>query len=180
MQEACDAAGVPASQLSAAEATALCPQLRLPPSAACLLQPDGGAIRAGDAAAAVRQLAAGKGVMLRVRAAAALSVLHCMLTCLVNSTCVHASGLLCCLKRPAHPSALRALLQDGLQLRGWRDRGSCFQLRASSRLAPDLVSLYEAEALLLAPPHWHNACLGLFGLQLEGLTVRVLGQTAAA
>lgn len=63
--------------------------------------------------------------------------------------------------------------QPGLILRGWRDRGSCFQLRASSRLAPELLSLFEAEALLLAPEHWAGPCLGLFGLAVEGLQVRL-------
>ncbi|KAF6265982.1 FAD dependent oxidoreductase-domain-containing protein [Scenedesmus sp. NREL 46B-D3] len=61
--------------------------------------------------------------------------------------------------------------RPGLVLRGWRDRGSCFQLRASSRLAPELLSLFEAEVLLLAPSHWPVPCLGLFGLELSGLQV---------
>jgi hypothetical protein len=64
--------------------------------------------------------------------------------------------------------------QTGLVLRGWRDRGSCFQLRASSRLAPELLSLFEAEVLLLAPSHWAGACLGLFGLEVAGLQVMML------
>jgi hypothetical protein len=65
-----------------------------------------------------------------------------------------------------------ALLQDGLALRGWRDRGSCFELRASSLLAPDSVTcMYEAETLLLAPGAWAASCLSLFGLSLEGLQV---------
>ncbi|KAF8071098.1 hypothetical protein HT031_001180 [Scenedesmus sp. PABB004] len=63
-------------------------------------------------------------------------------------------------------------LRPGLVLRGWRDRGSCFQLRASTALTPELVSLFEAEVLLLAPAHWHAACFGLFGLQLDGLEAR--------
>jgi len=67
----------------------------------------------------------------------------------------------------AHPA-----VQEGLALRGWRDRGSCFELRASSLLAPDAVTcLYEAEVLLLAPGPWATHCLDLFGLQLEGLQV---------
>jgi hypothetical protein len=61
--------------------------------------------------------------------------------------------------------------QPGLLLRGWRDRGSCFQLRASSRLSPELLSLFEVEVLLLAPSHWAGPSLGLFGLQLTGLQV---------
>jgi hypothetical protein len=63
--------------------------------------------------------------------------------------------------------------QAGLLLRGWRDRGSCFQLRASSRLAPELLSLFEVEVLLLAPSHWAGASLRLFGLELAGLQVRL-------
>ena len=63
-------------------------------------------------------------------------------------------------------------LQDGLALHGWRDRGSCFELRASSVLAPDgLTCLYEAEVLLLAPGAWAGPCLSLFGLSIEGLQV---------
>lgn len=65
------------------------------------------------------------------------------------------------------------MLQDGLALRGWRDRGSCFELRASSMLAPDAVTcLYEAEVLLLAPGGAvTREGLALLGLSVEGLQV---------
>jgi hypothetical protein len=63
-------------------------------------------------------------------------------------------------------------LQDGLALRGWRDRGSCFELRVSSTLAPDAVTcLYEAEVLLLAPGAWSTHSLALFGLNIKELQV---------
>lgn len=66
-------------------------------------------------------------------------------------------------------------VQDGLALRGWRDSGSCFELRASSTLAPDgLVCLYEAEVLLLAPGAWAQHCLDLFGLTVDELQVRLV------
>ncbi|WIA11898.1 hypothetical protein OEZ85_011982 [Tetradesmus obliquus] len=126
LQDACAAAGVTTGPLSCSEAMAQFRQLRLPHSSACLLQPDGAVLHAGDAASAARTLAEKAGVVSR----------------------------------------------PGLILRGWRDRGSCFQLRASSRLAPELLSLFEAEALLLAPEHWAGPCLGLFGLAVEGLQPR--------
>lgn len=63
-------------------------------------------------------------------------------------------------------------MQPGLVLRGWRDHGSCFQIRASSELSPELLTEVESEVLLLAPHHWHNTCLQLFGLTLDGLQVR--------
>lgn len=71
-------------------------------------------------------------------------------------------------------------MQSGLVLRGWRDRGSCFQLRASSPLTPELLTEIEAEVLLLAPNNMHNSSLRLFGLQLEGLKVTETGVEYAA
>lgn len=65
-------------------------------------------------------------------------------------------------------------------LRGWRDRGSCFELRAGSNLDGTSTCLYEAEVLLLAPGTWAHTCLGLFGLEVEGLQVRREGGGAAA
>eukprot|EP00878_Enallax_costatus_P032430 GHUV01035640.1.p1 GENE.GHUV01035640.1~~GHUV01035640.1.p1 ORF type:complete len:356 (+),score=120.07 GHUV01035640.1:1217-2284(+) len=62
--------------------------------------------------------------------------------------------------------------RPGLVLRGWRDRGSCFQLRASSRLSPELLTEVESEVLLLAPHYWTKECLRMFGLRLEGLQTR--------
>lgn len=79
-----------------------------------------------------------------------------------------------CIPYPHPPptSHTHTAIQEGLALRGWRDRGSCFELRASSLLAPDGVTcLYEAEVMLLAPGPWAAHCLDLFGLQLEGLQV---------
>eukprot|EP00775_Hariotina_reticulata_P006132 gene6132-6371_t len=63
-------------------------------------------------------------------------------------------------------------IMSPLVLRGWRDRGSCFELRTATPASPDLLSLLEAEVLLLAPAFWHSSCLALFGLQLQGLQSR--------
>jgi hypothetical protein len=91
----------------------------------------------------------------------------------VDSACSHPLSLTNLRPRPQLDCACLAHVQDGLALRGWRDRGSCFELRASSTLAPDgLVCLYEAEVLLLAPGTWAQHCLDLFGLTVEELQVR--------
>lgn len=67
MQESCNAVGVSSSLLSASEVNSAYRQLQLPPHrASALLQPDGGVIRATQAAAAARQLATNVGVMIRV------------------------------------------------------------------------------------------------------------------
>jgi glycine/D-amino acid oxidase-like deaminating enzyme len=67
LQESCSAVGVTSSLLSAAEVNGAYRQLQLPPHRSSgLLQPDGGVIRAAQAAAAARQLATNAGVMIRV------------------------------------------------------------------------------------------------------------------
>jgi hypothetical protein len=65
-----------------------------------------------------------------------------------------------------------AVLQEHLVLRGWQDNGSYFQLKASTALQPDLLSLFEVEQLLLAPGTWSPTCCSLFGLTLGGCQVR--------
>lgn len=61
-----------------------------------------------------------------------------------------------------------AAVRERLILRGWSDRGSSFQVRASSALLPGAVSLLEAEQLLLAPGRWLPQCLSLFGVRVGG------------
>lgn len=60
-------------------------------------------------------------------------------------------------------------------LRGWRDNGSYFQLKASTALQPDLLSFFEVEQLLLVPGTWAPTCCSLFGLTLGGCQVRRSG-----
>lgn len=66
-QAACAAVGAPASLLTGSEVNSSFRQLQLPPHRSSgLLQPNGGVLRATQAAAVARQLAAGVGVMMRV------------------------------------------------------------------------------------------------------------------
>jgi glycine/D-amino acid oxidase-like deaminating enzyme len=59
--------GVSSSLLSSSEVNGAYRQLQLPPHRSSgLLQPDGGVLRAAQAAAAARQLATNAGVMIRV------------------------------------------------------------------------------------------------------------------
>lgn len=51
--------------------------------------------------------------------------------------------------------------------KGWQDMGSAFRVHASSELQPDLISVFEAEQLVLAPGTWAVDELALFGLQLN-------------
>ncbi|PNH08568.1 hypothetical protein TSOC_004872, partial [Tetrabaena socialis] len=55
------------------------------------------------------------------------------------------------------------LVRDRLVLRGWRDAGSHFVLRASGAVLSDAVSYFEVEQLLLAPEHWPQHVLRMFG-----------------
>jgi hypothetical protein len=67
--------------------------------------------------------------------------------------------------------------QERLRLRGWADAGGAFfRVEASSDLMPDSVSVFEAEALLIAPGGgWAPERLRLFGLESE-LEVRRAGR----
>eukprot|EP00967_Tisochrysis_lutea_P106528 scaffold163448_cov24-Tisochrysis_lutea.AAC.2 len=49
----------------------------------------------------------------------------------------------------------------------WQDTGSVIRVHASSALQPDVVSVFEAEQLVLAPGDWVPDALKLFGLDLN-------------
>ncbi|GLC33314.1 hypothetical protein PLESTB_000347000 [Pleodorina starrii] len=77
------------------------------------------------------------------------------------------------------------LLRDRLVLRGWRDAGSHFVLRASGSLLPGAVSVLEVEQLLLAPAAeggWPGQVLRMFGADVPALQViqSSFGRCAAA
>ncbi|GLI65689.1 hypothetical protein VaNZ11_009296 [Volvox africanus] len=59
------------------------------------------------------------------------------------------------------------MLRDRLVLRGWRDEGSHFVIRASGSLAPGALSFFEVEQVLLAPEGWPRQALRLFGADAE-------------
>ena len=61
------------------------------------------------------------------------------------------------------------LVRERLRLRGWADAGGAFfRVEAASPLLPDAVSVFEAEALLVAPGGgWAPEALRLFGLRSE-------------
>ncbi|KAG2450247.1 hypothetical protein HYH02_004759 [Chlamydomonas schloesseri] len=59
------------------------------------------------------------------------------------------------------------LVRDRVVLRGWRDEGDHFRLRTSGALLPDAVSLFEVEQLLVAPEHWPEHAMRLFGAKAE-------------
>jgi len=50
---------------------------------------------------------------------------------------------------------------------GWQDTGSVLRVQASSALQPDVMSVFEAEQLVLAPGEWAPDCLGMFGLDMD-------------
>jgi hypothetical protein len=72
------------------------------------------------------------------------------------------------------------VVRDSLLLRGWRDAGGHFVVRASSRLMPDALSVFEAEQLLLAPGHWVPSSWALFGLGSKLSTLQVACSRVAA
>ncbi len=72
------------------------------------------------------------------------------------------------------------VVRDSLVVRGWRDAGHHFAVRASSRVMPDVVSVFEAEQLLLAPGEWAPSSWALFGLGSKLSTLQVATSRAAA
>lgn len=52
-------------------------------------------------------------------------------------------------------------------LTGWQDTGSVLRVHASSSLQPDVISVFEAEQLVLAPGDWAPDALALFGLSMN-------------
>jgi hypothetical protein len=72
------------------------------------------------------------------------------------------------------------VLRDNLVLRGWRDAGHHFVVRASSRMMPDVMSVFEAEQLLLAPGHWVPSSWAVFGLGSKLSTLQVACSRVAA
>eukprot|EP00877_Chromochloris_zofingiensis_P009874 jgi/Chrzof1/513/Cz01g18170.t1 len=67
-----------------------------------------------------------------------------------------------------------AMVKENLHLRGWRDAGDFFQLKASSSLLPDSLSLFEVEQVVLMPATVVPPCLKLFGL--DSNILRHIGQ----
>eukprot|EP00798_Chlamydomonas_sp_ICE-L_P028775 gene28775-31962_t len=62
----------------------------------------------------------------------------------------------------------RGLMRANLTMTGWKDAGDHFSISAASKLLPGLVSIFEAEQLLLAPDGWVPEQLSMFGLHMEG------------